>query len=92
MCCLSGYNSPFRLQDFLASLMNFQKDEINEETVELLEPYMEMVDFNFEGAKKVSSDVAGLASWVIAMCIYFTVIVVDLVQGSSHSFINTKIF
>ena len=53
--------------DFLSSLINFASDEINAETVELLEPYL---DFNFEGAKKVSSDVAGLASWVRAMCFF----------------------
>jgi dynein heavy chain len=53
--------------DFLNSLLNFPKDEINEETVEFLEPLQEMPDFNLEGAKKVSGDVAGLASWVGAM-------------------------
>jgi dynein heavy chain len=59
--------------DFLSSLMNFAKDEINEETVELLEPLIEMPDFNLEGAKKVSADVAGMASWVRAMAFYFTI-------------------
>ncbi|KAJ3091620.1 Dynein heavy chain 5, axonemal [Quaeritorhiza haematococci] len=57
--------------DFLNSLVNFQKDEINGETVELLEPLLEMPDFNLEGAKKVSADVAGLASWVRAMSFYY---------------------
>ena len=57
--------------DFLVSLLNFQKDEINAETVEFLEPLMEMPDFNLEGAKKVSGDVAGLASWVGAMAVYY---------------------
>jgi dynein heavy chain len=50
--------------DFLSSLINFSCDEINAETVELIEPYLDMPDFNLEGAKKVSADVAGLASWV----------------------------
>ncbi|KAI8924469.1 dynein heavy chain and region D6 of dynein motor-domain-containing protein, partial [Entophlyctis helioformis] len=59
--------------DFLTSLLNFAKDEINEETVEFLEPMMEMPDFNLEGAKKVSGDVAGLASWVGAMATYYGV-------------------
>ncbi|KAJ3055739.1 Dynein heavy chain 5, axonemal [Rhizophlyctis rosea] len=57
--------------DFLNSLMTFGKDEINEETVELLEPLIEMPDFTLEGAKKVSADVAGLASWVRAMAFYY---------------------
>jgi dynein heavy chain len=59
--------------DFLSSLVNFGKDEINEETVELLEPLIEMPDFNLEGAKKVSGDVAGLASWVRAMVSYYAI-------------------
>lgn len=59
--------------DFLASLMNFGKDEISEETVELLEPMLDMPDFNLEGAKKVSADVAGLSSWVRAMVVYYSV-------------------
>ncbi|KAJ3040237.1 Dynein heavy chain 5, axonemal, partial [Rhizoclosmatium hyalinum] len=59
--------------DFLVSLTTFGKDEINEETVELLEPLLEMPDFNLEGAKKVSGDVAGLASWVRAMAFYFSI-------------------
>lgn len=59
--------------DFLFSLINFAKDEINEETVELLEPLIEMPDFNLEGAKKVSGDVAGLASWVRAMVSYYAI-------------------
>ncbi|KAI8831563.1 hypothetical protein BC829DRAFT_494479 [Chytridium lagenaria] len=42
-------------------LLQKKKDEINEETVELLEPLLDMPDFNLEGAKKVSADVAGLA-------------------------------
>ena len=38
---------------FMASLKNFDKDTINEETVELLAPYFEAEDYNFENAKKV---------------------------------------
>jgi len=34
-------------------LKNFEKDSINEETVELLTPYFEMEDYTFENAKKV---------------------------------------
>jgi dynein heavy chain len=57
--------------DFLSSLMNFPKDSINAETVELVEPYFDMPDFNLESAKKVSADVAGLCSWVRAMATYY---------------------
>ena len=57
--------------DFLSSLLKFQKDEMTEECIELIEPLIEMPDFTTEGAKKVSADVAGLACWVRAMATYY---------------------
>ena len=47
---------------FLPGLVNFPKDSINEETVELMNPYLSMEDYNLETAKRVCGDVAGLAS------------------------------
>lgn len=38
---------------FLQGLLTFNKDSINGETVELLEPYLRMEDYNLETAKKV---------------------------------------
>jgi len=38
---------------FLSSLINFPKEAINNETVELLRPYFRAPDFNFDSAKKV---------------------------------------
>ncbi|KAI3387946.1 hypothetical protein SNEBB_000651 [Seison nebaliae] len=58
---------------FLQVLLDFQKDTINGETVELMQPYLEMEDYNFEQAKKVCGNVAGLLSWTIAMTKFFTV-------------------
>lgn len=46
---------------------------INEETVELLAPYLEMEDYTLESAKKVCGDVAGLASWTKAMAFFYEV-------------------
>ena len=46
---------------------------INEETVELLAPYLEMEDYTLESAKKVCGDVAGLASWTKAMAFFYGV-------------------
>lgn len=34
--------------NFLQALLTFPKDTINDETVELLEPYLSMEDFNIE--------------------------------------------
>jgi dynein heavy chain len=75
-CVKPSWSESLRLMsqsDFLASLLSFGKDEINAETVELLDPYLEMPDFNLEGAKKVSADVAGMASWVRAMSFYYSI-------------------
>ena len=58
---------------FLSQLLNFPKDSINDEMVELLEPYLTMEDFNMATAKRVCSDVAGLLCWTKAMSFFFGV-------------------
>ena len=55
---------------FLGSILNFDRDKVNDEDVELLEPYLTADDFNFNDAKKASGSVAGLCTWVRAMVTY----------------------
>ena len=55
---------------FLPSLEKFQKDAINDETVELLGPYLAAPDMTPEDARKVASALAGLCTWARAMALY----------------------
>lgn len=58
---------------FLNNLRNFARDTINDETVELVQPYFEMEDYTFQNGKKVCGNVAGLLSWTQAMVVFYGV-------------------
>jgi len=62
---------------FLRSLMNFDKEAINDETIELLQPYLTHPDFNVQDVKKVSEAASGLCTWIRAMETY-TVVAKDV--------------
>jgi dynein heavy chain len=58
---------------FITDLMQFadqEKDLINDETIELLDPYLDCEDFNPDRAKAVSGAAEGLCMWVRAMHSY----------------------
>ena len=55
---------------FLSSLVQFNKDAINDETIEMLFPYLNAPDFTSEDAKRVAGALAGLCTWARAMVMY----------------------
>ena len=58
---------------FLQQLQSYPKDTINDEMIELLEPYFNMEDYNMDTATRVCGDVSGLLSWTRAMSFFFGV-------------------
>lgn len=58
---------------FLQNLQSFPRDRINDEQIELLQPYFRVPDYTFEGAKVAAGAIAGLLTWTRAMADFFYV-------------------
>ncbi|KAJ7419450.1 dynein heavy chain 8, axonemal [Pitangus sulphuratus] len=74
-CCKPSWAESLKLMSgpFLSNLQNFARDTINDETVELVQPYFEMEDYTLMHGKKVCGNVAGLLSWTQAMVVFYGV-------------------
>lgn len=59
--------------NFLNNLRNFPRDRINEEQIELLQPYFASPDYTPERAKAAVGAIAGLLTWTISMANFFHV-------------------
>ena len=58
---------------FLKSLTEFNPALLNEESIDLLEPYLKRADFTFTAAKRSSGNIAGVCTWVRSLVNYFHV-------------------
>ena len=58
---------------FIRTLTNFNPALLNEESIELLEPYLNRADFTYTAAKRSSGNIAGVCTWVRSLVNYFHV-------------------
>ncbi|XP_015430178.1 PREDICTED: dynein heavy chain 8, axonemal [Dufourea novaeangliae] len=58
---------------FLFNLQNFPKDNINAETVDLMQPYLNYHMYTYEAAKQACGNVAGLIQWTISMVTFYEI-------------------
>ncbi|KDO29332.1 hypothetical protein SPRG_05868 [Saprolegnia parasitica CBS 223.65] len=65
-----GMLSDTRFLQNVFHFSKFEKDNINDETIELLQPYLDLEGFSPAAAKNASKAAEGLCTWVIAMTKY----------------------
>jgi dynein heavy chain len=58
---------------FLQNLRTFPRDRINDEQIELCQPYFRVPDYTPEGAKIAAGAIAGLLTWTRSMADFFYV-------------------
>lgn len=68
--CQKGMLADAKFLSKLLAFCEFKKDLINEETIELLEPYFDLDGFTPAVARNASKAAEGLCAWVIAMSQY----------------------
>jgi dynein heavy chain len=69
----SGKNMMAKVDAFLETLVNFNKENIDRSNLDALEPYLKNENFNEEFMKSKSIAAAGLCSWVVNIVGYYHV-------------------
>ena len=59
--------------NFRLNLQNFPRDRINEEQIELLQPYFSSPEYTPERARSAVGAIAGLLTWTVSMANFFHV-------------------
>ena len=59
-----------RIDQFLASLINFDKDKISKSTIDALQPLLDKPEFSGQAVRTKSAAAAGLCEWVRNVVVY----------------------
>ena len=68
---------------FLASLLNYPKDDITEDMIKKLKPIIDEEDFTVVRLKAVNTVAGNLCAWVVAMEKYYTVNLIVIPKKAS---------
>lgn len=67
-----------RVDQFLDSLINYDKEHIHPDIIKAIHPYLDDPEFDPEFISSKSSAAAGLCSWVINMQVLYCHSVIDI--------------